>query len=271
MSNLIETSAFKWARLIMSFPTRSIKVMWLLNELNLPIRDISKETDYSSLNVEQDSAIQVRFVRLETGEHMNPLKNPHPFHKVPCLEYQLKGEETKHVLFESNAILMFLLENFDTEKKLSPSTSVYRTGLRYQIMMWVSSSLEQDISPAMKIFKTLLQKKGLNIMNKHLLTFEPEEKEEFDKASAIIRESYLPHVEKLLSERDPNSQYLFDNQVDIADICLGFGLKGCDTCGLLDEKLYPNCKKYYGIMCATASHGKAMQQMMKMFTESLSK
>ena len=253
---------FEYIKLYVSFPTRSIKVVWLLNELKVPLW----LPPHNNQTRPFTPTIQAFFLKLERGDHMNKNLNPHPFLKVPSLVYKLHNEDKERVLFESGAMLLFLLEHFDKEKKLCNTENVANVGDRYKWLFWTSSSFEMESQIAIKYFKTLLAKKGLNLTTKDQLVMTEQEKADFDDKAKTVRQSLLPYLESQIASRDPSFKFIFGNSLDVADMAIGFCLKGIDLCSVLNGEDYPKTFEYYNHLCATESYRTTLKQLFTLFT-----
>ncbi|KAG2394270.1 hypothetical protein C9374_004034 [Naegleria lovaniensis] len=270
------STSFEYLKLYVSFPTRSIKVLWVLNELKLPLKfqynsqPVHVETHTTRITDSENHlpTIEVNFLNLEKGDHLHPEMNPHPFLKVPTLVFKLKGNHEEQALFESNAIIFFLLDHFQQHSKLTQLQDSQSNANRYKYVFWTNSSFEIEAQAPIKLFKALVQKKNLNMSTKSQLVLSQEEQEEFDEKAKIISHQYLPYLEKELSQRDSSWNYLLGNEFDVADICIGFCLSGIDTCMLLKESVHPKCFEYFHkYIRSRESFQWTMKQLMTLYSK----
>ena len=191
---------------------------------------------------------------------MNHVLNPHPFGKVPCLQYRTNGEN--HILFESNAILGFFLDNFNQKLKtfsphstITSSKSVQENSERMQWVFW-SSSFESECTTSIRLFKSIAAKKGLQMGQKVEMT--PEEEEEMAENSKMVVNN-LNILETVLDRRDC---FILGNEFDVADLCLAFCLNGLDMIGLLEKNGFNSCLKYLKRCTSRDAFRKTMQEFL---------
>jgi len=90
-------------------------------------------------------ALEVDYKLVEIDLGKGQQKSPeylaiNPNGKVPTLVHHLQGQD--HVVYESAAILLYLLDQF-TDSGLAPSLASPKRGAYYQYLFWMSSTLQE--------------------------------------------------------------------------------------------------------------------------------
>ncbi|KAL9645641.1 hypothetical protein ABK040_003375 [Willaertia magna] len=209
-------------------------ISWIKIYIALPTQSLTNDIVYLYL------------LSLKSGEQNKENLNPHPFHKVPTIEYKLNNNNNPTILFESNAILMFLTELFDTKRLISPTietTGLEKYGERLKWMHWTNNTFE-NLSPLpIRYLKSFIPKYSVPI-NEIISKLDNEELQHLNDLLKPFTEELLPFIEKELSTKATN-YLLSNNNFDVCDICLGFCLLASKFLGLLGENTkFTKTKEY---------------------------
>ncbi|MEM7016086.1 MAG: glutathione S-transferase family protein [Pseudomonadota bacterium] len=176
--------------------TRSMRIIWLLEELGIPYA-------------------------LETVEFIPPAQGffaqQTPFGKIPVIE------DGDTVMFESGAIIEYILERYGDDR-LSPPIG---SPLRGQFLQWMHFTEGTAATPISTFIWHMLYK------------------QDADKFPEVLEEARnRAHVGfKLVEESLKGKDYLLGDEFSAADIMLVFTLTVAGMFGLLDER-YPNIAAY---------------------------
>ena len=176
---------------------RSVFTAWLLEELGL------------------DYELEI-YHRLETRRAPEELKQIHPLGKSPVVE--VDGQ----VIAESGAIAEYLLERYDTENRLAPSTDDWAERARF--LQWLHYPEGSAFAPMLMILLKLSSGQPLGAFA-----------DEFATREATLHLSYLRDT---LADRD----YILGTEFSAADVGLSYIVSLADRLQLLEP--YPTLTDY---------------------------
>ena len=243
----MKLDSIDWICIHAGFLTRSIKIHWLLNELELPFEIVRHSISH------HQSKISLIYHDMNSGQHTTE-PNPHPLKKVPCIEYKMTGSDSKHVLFETNAILLFLLACL---KDGGDEKDLMRMGERLQWIFYTDNTFEMEAVHPFRLVRELCEKKGVKMGQP--VPMDTEETSEFENATKNVKKC-LEFIEKQLSSQQ---EFLLGDEFDVADICVGYCLRGMQMIGLLSEDTsFPHCREYLNRLVNRPAFKKTLMESM---------
>lgn len=176
---------------------RSVFTAWLLEELAL------------------DYELKI-YHRLETRRAPEELREIHPLGKSPVVE--VDGQ----VIAESGAIAEYLLERFDTEHRLSPSTDNWEERARF--LQWLHYPEGSAFAPLLMVLLKLSSGQSLGPFA--------------DEWAANEATLHLDYLRDSLTDRD----YILGGEFSAADVGLSYIVSLADRLQLLEP--YPPLAEY---------------------------
>ena len=176
---------------------RSVFTAWLLEELGL------------------DYELKV-YHRLETRRAPVELREVHPLGKSPVIE------SDGQVIAESGAIAEYLLERFDTEHRLSPSTEDWAERARF--LQWLHYPEGSAFAPMLMVLLKLSSGQSLGAFA--------------DEWASKEAELHLDYLRGALADRP----YILGDEFSAADIGLSYIVSLADRLQLLEP--YPSLGEY---------------------------
>ncbi|KAH6931735.1 hypothetical protein HPB50_000042 [Hyalomma asiaticum] len=149
-------------------------------------------------------------------EHLTPeYLKLNPFHKVPTLE------DSGFVVYESNAIVYYLLRKYAPKSELYPECVKHRTRID-QILAAVSSTIQPHKAA---FFRPLMMEK----------------KKPTSENVASFEENVLKGFEHLIGDR----KFAVGDQFTLADLCLFSSMAGVFEMHFFDKNKFPKLTAYY--------------------------
>jgi glutathione S-transferase len=210
--------------------SRSHRVIWLLEELGV---------DYEIKRYERDATTMLA---------PKSLLKVHPLGKSPVITDEANAGVT---VAESGAIVEYLIENYDHEKKLSPSPGT-PTRLRYTY--WLHFAEGSAMSP-------LLMKLVFNHIEKAPMPFfaKPIAKAIAKKTKdSFINPQIKAHLDYIESELQ-KSTWFAGGSLTGADIQMSFPLEAAAAKGGLDNN-YPKIMAFLKRIHARAAYKRALER-----------
>jgi glutathione S-transferase len=207
--------------------SRSQRIIWLLEELGV---------DYEIKLYERDP---------QTMLAPKSLLKVHPLGKSPVIT------DGDIVVAESGAIIEYLIERYDIEKKLSP-TPGSPTRLRYTY--WLHFAEGSAMSPMlMKLVFGQIEKVSMPFFAKPIAKAISK-----NVKKTFIHPQINAHLEFVESELG-KSTWLAGGRLTGADIQMSFPLEIAEALGLLDEK-FPKILAYLKRIHARAGYKRALER-----------
>ena len=210
--------------------SRSQRILWMLEELNL---------EYVIIRYERDA---------KTLQGPASLRDIHPLGKAPVVTDDISGEEL--VLVESGAIIEYLMQNYGKNSSLIiPKTgSQQERDYRY----WLHFSEGSLMSPLLLRL----------IFHRIKTTPVPFFVKPITKAIAnkVLSEFVNPNIDRLLDFIDTSlkgKQWFLGDQLSGADIQMSYPLEASVASGLIDEQ-YPEIQSYVGRIHRQPSYKEAL-------------
>lgn len=221
---------------------RSTRPVWLFHELRaLYPHDQLPEMEILTF----DDIPSFRNNKPEWLLQMNPNG------KVPALEHRLDSE--KVVLFEGGAICSYLLDHFDTKRKLLPKDS-RSTALYHMCVSWCGGTLDNLTATSSPIQRVLCA------------TNDDEKKRELVQNQKYFDQVAAPFLVNLLKQS--TGPYLCGSEFTAADVVLGSnGLALCEKMQppWVSPTKFPELDTYFSLVtsrpaCQTACGSKNLKR-----------
>ncbi|KAG0654227.1 hypothetical protein C6P45_003465 [Maudiozyma exigua] len=212
--------------------SRAFRVLWLFEHLDLQYEIIP-------------------YLR-EDNRAPEKLKEIHPLGRSPIVEIQDGNSESSKVLTESGYIFQYILEKYDTEKKLSLIEPEKAEKVQYYLH-YAEGSLQPPLLMEY-IFSLAKQSPGPfpisylvgGIINKI--------------SSAYSKGEVANQVNYIESEIEKNKGYLVGGQFSAADILLSFPLQMAFIRHFIEQNDYPNIKIWLDKITKEESYVKAQER-----------
>lgn len=211
--------------------SRAFRVLWLFEHLDLEYEIIP-------------------YLR-EDNRAPEKLKEIHPLGRSPIVEIKDNSSKNSKILTESGYIFQYILENYDTEKKLSFTDPENAVKVQYHLH-YAEGSLQPPLLMEY-IYSLAKQSPGpfpisylvSGIINKI--------------SSAYSKGEVANQVNYIEAEIGKNNGYLVGGQFSAADILLSFPLQMAFIRHFIEQNDYPNIKNWLDQIKKEESYIKAQE------------
>lgn len=212
--------------------SRAFRVLWLLEHLNLKYEIIP-------------------YVR-EGNRAPKKLKQIHPLGRSPIVEIQDNNGGNSTILTESGYIFQYILEKYDTEKKLSLRELEKAEKVQYYLH-YAEGSLQPPLLMEY-IFSLAKESPGPFPISYLVSGIVNKISSAYSKGEV---ENQINYIEK---EIEQNNGYLVGGQFSAADILLSFPLQMAFIRHFIEQNEYPNIKNWLDKITKEESYIKTQER-----------